>query len=74
MVQDVKLEKAKRKRTREEEKDKKLGVLIESMTELKDTMAKKSKASIVKYAIKSCENEEDKKILQAKLVKMALEL
>ena len=42
------------------EKDKKLSVLIDSMTELKDSMAKKSKASIVKYAIKSCENEDEK--------------
>ena len=73
-MQQMKLEKDKRKSTREAEKDKKLDVLIESMSELKDSMAKKSKATIVKYTIKSCESEEDKKLLQDKLVKMALEL
>ena len=74
MVQQLKLEKEKTKRKREVEKDKKLSVSIDSMTELKESMAKKSKASIVKYAINSYENEDDKKVLQAKLVKMALEL
>ena len=74
IAQKLKTDNETRKRNRDEEKDKKMDLLIENMSELKEVMNKKSKASIVKYALKSCDDADNKKRLQDKLIQMALDI
>ena len=62
------------KRAREEERDKKFGGLVSNMAEIRTIMKNKSASMILAKAIKTTTDAEIKKILENKLIKMALEL
>ena len=66
--------KESKKRSRDEEKEKKLDAMMEEMAEMKKIMKTKSAAAILTKAMKATDDEEVKKRLKDKLVKLALDL
>ena len=67
-------QKESRKRAREEERDKKFEGMVSNMAEICTIMKNKSASMILAKAIKATTDAEKKKILEDKLIKMALEL
>ena len=63
-----------RKRTRDDEKGRKLDMMIAEMSEMKKMMKKKSAATIITKALKETNDDDVKKKLRAKLVQIALDL
>ena len=63
-----------RKRLRDDDKEKKLDIMMTEMAEIKKNMKKKSAAGIITKALKETDDEEIKKKLKAKLIQIDLDL
>ena len=66
--------KESKKRTRDEERERKLDAMMEEMAEMKKILKNKSAAAILTKAMKATDDEEVKKRLKHKLVQLALDL
>ena len=73
-LERLKEDKATRKRSRDEEKERTLDVIMAEMTEIKKLIKKKSAVTIITKALKETDYDEIKKKLKAKLVQIALDL
>ena len=70
----MKKEKESSKISREDEKDNKFEGMMSDMVDIKNLTKKKSHATIITKALKITDDEEVKKTLKNKLIKLALEL